>query len=105
MEPMQGAQIILRGRKVLLAPLGPPSVPPILGASSNPAWSKWSGAMSLLKWALIMFIVSLVAAIFGFTGLAAASADVARVLFYIFVVIFVILLVLGLLGARAARGP
>ena len=35
--------------------------------------------MSLLKWALIMLVVSLVAALFGFTGLSAASADVARV--------------------------
>jgi uncharacterized membrane protein YtjA (UPF0391 family) len=61
--------------------------------------------MSLLKWALIMLVVSLVAALFGFTGLAAASADVARILFYIFLVIFLVLLVLGLVGARAARGP
>jgi uncharacterized membrane protein YtjA (UPF0391 family) len=58
--------------------------------------------MSILKWALIMLIVSVVAAIFGFTDLAAASADVARVLFFIFVVIFLVLLVFGL---RAARGP
>src|SRR5215471_17755301 len=56
--------------------------------------------MSLLKWALIMLVVSLVAALFGFTGLAAASADVARILFYIFLVIFLVLLVLGLVGAR-----
>jgi uncharacterized membrane protein YtjA (UPF0391 family) len=62
-------------------------------------------AMSLLKWALIMLVVSLVAALFGFTDLAAASADVARILFYIFLVIFLVLLVLGFAGARAARGP
>ena len=47
--------------------------------------------MSLLKWALIMLVVSLVAALFGFTGLSAASGDVARVLFYIFIVIFFII--------------
>ena len=52
--------------------------------------------MSLLKWALIMLVVSIVAALFGFTGLSAASADVARILFYIFVVIFLILLIAGL---------
>ena len=40
--------------------------------------------MSLLKWALIMLVVSLVAALFGFTGLSAASGDVARVLFVYF---------------------
>jgi len=61
--------------------------------------------MSLLKWASIMLVVSLVAALFGFGGLAEASADVARILFYIFVVIFLVLLVLGLMGARAAKGP
>jgi len=61
--------------------------------------------MSLLKWALIMLIVSLAAALFGFTDLAAASADGARGLFYIFLVIFLVLLVLGLAGARAMRGP
>ena len=53
-------------------------------------------AVTLLKWALIFFVVSIVAGIFGFTGISAASADVARFLFYIFVVIFLILLVLGL---------
>jgi uncharacterized membrane protein YtjA (UPF0391 family) len=62
-----------------------------------------SNTMSLLKWALIMLVVSLVAALFGFTGLAAASADVARILFYIFLVVFLVLLVMGLMGTRAAR--
>jgi uncharacterized membrane protein YtjA (UPF0391 family) len=52
--------------------------------------------MSILKWAVIMLLVSLVAALFGFTDLAAASADVAKVLFYIFLVIFLVLLVLGM---------
>jgi uncharacterized membrane protein YtjA (UPF0391 family) len=52
--------------------------------------------MSILKWAVIMLLVSLVAALFGFSDLAAASADVAKVLFYIFAVIFLVLLVLGM---------
>jgi uncharacterized membrane protein YtjA (UPF0391 family) len=60
--------------------------------------------MSLLKWALIMLVVSVVAAVFGFTDLAVASADVARVLFFIFVVIFLVLLVLGLMAGRAMSG-
>jgi uncharacterized membrane protein YtjA (UPF0391 family) len=53
-------------------------------------------AMTLLKWALIFFLVSIVAGILGFTGISAASADVARFLFYVFVVIFLVLLILGL---------
>lgn len=57
--------------------------------------------MSLLKWALIFFLISIVAAIFGFTGISAATADIARVLFYIFVAIFILLLILGLTIARS----
>jgi uncharacterized membrane protein YtjA (UPF0391 family) len=53
-------------------------------------------AMTILKWALIFFLVSIVAGLLGFTGLSAASADVARFLFYVFVVIFLVLLILGL---------
>jgi uncharacterized membrane protein YtjA (UPF0391 family) len=53
-------------------------------------------AMTILKWALIFFVVSIIAGILGFTGISAASADVARFLFYVFVVIFLVLLILGL---------
>jgi len=56
--------------------------------------------MSLLKWALIFLVISIIAAVFGFGGVAAASADIARVLFYIFVAIFVVLLMLGIVAAR-----
>jgi uncharacterized membrane protein YtjA (UPF0391 family) len=62
---------------------------------------RWSGPMTILKWALIFFLVSIVAGILGFTGISAASADVARFLFYVFVVIFLVLLILGLTIFRA----
>jgi uncharacterized membrane protein YtjA (UPF0391 family) len=58
-------------------------------------------AMTILKWALIFFLVSIVAGLLGFTGISAATADVARFLFYVFVVIFLILLILGLTIFRA----
>lgn len=57
--------------------------------------------MSLLKWALIFFLVSVVAGIFGFTGISAASADLARIFFYIFLAIFIVLLLLGITIFRA----
>ncbi|QSI78641.1 MULTISPECIES: DUF1328 domain-containing protein [Niveibacterium] len=50
----------------------------------------------MLRWALIFFLVSIVAAVFGFTGVAAGTAEIARILFYIFVVIFVVTLLFGL---------
>jgi uncharacterized membrane protein YtjA (UPF0391 family) len=62
-------------------------------------------AMSLLKWAFIMAVVSLLAGVLGFYGLSETAGDVARFLFYIFLVVFVVLLVMGLAGARAIRGP
>jgi uncharacterized membrane protein YtjA (UPF0391 family) len=62
--------------------------------------AKGTQLMSLLKWALIFLVVSIIAAVFGFTGISAASADIARILFYIFVIIFVVLLVLGVVAAR-----
>jgi uncharacterized membrane protein YtjA (UPF0391 family) len=57
--------------------------------------------MTILKWALIFFLISVVAGILGFTGISAASADLSRILFYIFVVIFLVLLILGLTIFRA----
>jgi uncharacterized membrane protein YtjA (UPF0391 family) len=58
------------------------------------AWKE--RAMTLLRWALLFFLISIVAGILGFTGISAATADIARFLFYVFVVIFLVLLILGL---------
>jgi len=50
----------------------------------------------MLKWALIFFIVSIIAGLFGFTGIAAGAATIAKFLFFVAVTLFVIFLVLGL---------
>jgi uncharacterized membrane protein YtjA (UPF0391 family) len=91
---------------VKLAFLGRPMPEPVPSREVRSAISRWtadpavdvlrSGPMTILKWALIFFLVSIVAGILGFTGISAASADVARFLFYVFVVIFLVLLILGL---------
>jgi uncharacterized membrane protein YtjA (UPF0391 family) len=57
--------------------------------------------VSLLKWALIFFLISVAAGVFGFIGISAATADVARVLFDIFLAICIVLLVLGITIFRA----
>jgi uncharacterized membrane protein YtjA (UPF0391 family) len=62
--------------------------------AAAPKFEEW--AMTILRWALFFFLVSIVAGVLGFTGIAAASADIARFLFYVFVVIFLVLLILGL---------
>jgi uncharacterized membrane protein YtjA (UPF0391 family) len=51
---------------------------------------------SLLKWALVFLVVSLIAALFGFGGIAQGAADIARVLFFIFLGVCILLFVLGL---------
>jgi uncharacterized membrane protein YtjA (UPF0391 family) len=50
----------------------------------------------MLSWALLFFIVALLAAVFGFTGIALAAAGVAKILFYLFLVLFLISLIGGL---------
>jgi uncharacterized membrane protein YtjA (UPF0391 family) len=51
----------------------------------------------MLYWALIFFIVAIVAALFGFTDIAAGAATVARFLFFLFVLFFIIALLFGVL--------
>jgi uncharacterized membrane protein YtjA (UPF0391 family) len=54
----------------------------------------------MLKWALIFFIVSVIAGALGFTGISEAAGGIARILFFIFIVIFVIFLILGLVAGE-----
>jgi uncharacterized membrane protein YtjA (UPF0391 family) len=49
----------------------------------------------MIKWAIIFFLISLVAGFFGFSGVAAGSRDIAKILFFIAIVIFLIVLVFG----------
>ena len=55
----------------------------------------------MLRWALIFFVVSIVAAFFGFGGIASAAAGIAKVLFFVFVALFVITLIAGLAAGRS----
>jgi uncharacterized membrane protein YtjA (UPF0391 family) len=57
----------------------------------------------MLYWALVFFIVSLVAGIFGFGGVASASAGISQILFYVFLVFFVVTLIAGLAGGGTRR--
>jgi uncharacterized membrane protein YtjA (UPF0391 family) len=51
----------------------------------------------MLKWALIFFLVSIVAGFLGFTGVASGARTIAKVLFFIALVIFIIVLVFGVM--------
>jgi uncharacterized membrane protein YtjA (UPF0391 family) len=52
---------------------------------------------AMLQYALIFFVIAIIAAVFGFGGIAAGAAAIAKILFYIFIAIFLVTLVLGLL--------
>lgn len=55
----------------------------------------------MLKWALIFFVISVIAGALGFTGISSAAGGLARILFFVALAIFVIFLVLGLTVFKA----
>jgi len=48
----------------------------------------------MLHYALVFFLIAVVAAVFGFGGIAVASAGIAKILFVLFLVLFVVSLVM-----------
>ncbi|MBP7064765.1 DUF1328 domain-containing protein [Ferrovibrio sp.] len=59
----------------------------------------------MLYWAVVFFILALVAGLFGFGGLAATAGGIAQILFFIFLVLFLISLVYSLLTGRRPPMP
>ena len=54
----------------------------------------------MLKLALILFVVSLIAGALGFTGIAGATAGLAKIIFFIALALFLIVPVLAVLGIQ-----
>lgn len=54
----------------------------------------------MLWYAVVFFVVALIAAALGFGGVAGAAAGVAKILFFVFLVLFVASLVFGALRRR-----
>jgi uncharacterized membrane protein YtjA (UPF0391 family) len=48
----------------------------------------------MLHYALVFFVIAIIAAVFGFGGVAVASAGIAKILFFLFVIAFVISLIM-----------
>jgi uncharacterized membrane protein YtjA (UPF0391 family) len=55
----------------------------------------------MLQYAVVFFIIALIAAVFGFGGIAAGAAGIAKILFFVFLIGFIVSLILGLMR----RGP
>lgn len=51
----------------------------------------------MLHYAVVFFIIALVAALFGFGGIAAGAVGIAKLLFFVFVILAVASLLYGLI--------
>ena len=49
----------------------------------------------MLHYAVVFFVIAIIAAVFGFTGIAVGAAEIAKVLFFIFLILFVVSLIVG----------
>lgn len=49
----------------------------------------------MIKWAIILAVIGLIAGALGFTGVAGAAMGIAKFLFWAAIIIAIILLVLG----------
>jgi uncharacterized membrane protein YtjA (UPF0391 family) len=58
------------------------------------------GGFVVLYWALVFFVVALIAGALGFGGIASASVGIAQVLFVIFLILLIVSLVMHFRGAR-----
>ena len=57
----------------------------------------------MLSWAIVFFVIAIIAALFGFGGIAAGAVEIARVLFFLFLIAFIVSLIVHLV--RRPRGP
>jgi uncharacterized membrane protein YtjA (UPF0391 family) len=48
----------------------------------------------MLKWAIIFFIISIIAGALGFSGVARGAASIAKLLFGLFLILAIVFLVL-----------
>ncbi|HMN75595.1 MAG TPA: DUF1328 domain-containing protein [Burkholderiaceae bacterium] len=50
----------------------------------------------MLHYAVVFFVIALIAALFGFGGIAAGAASIAQVLFFVFIVLAIASFLFGL---------
>ncbi|NKF23676.1 DUF1328 domain-containing protein [Solimonas marina] len=49
----------------------------------------------MLYYAIVFFIIALVAAFFGFSGIAAGAVSIGKILFFVFLIMAVVSLLVG----------
>lgn len=76
-----------------------PGIPDAFCSVTDPQQrgSRIQPGANVLEWAVIFFLVSLVAGYFGFGGVASGTRTIAKVLFFLAITIFLVVLVFGVL--------
>jgi uncharacterized membrane protein YtjA (UPF0391 family) len=69
--------------------------------SAEPIPAEHRETQRMLRWALIFFIVAIIAAVLGFGGLAGDLSYIAKILFMVFIVIFLISLIYALATGKS----
>ncbi len=54
----------------------------------------------MLYWAVIFFIVAIIAAVFGFGNIAEGATDIAKILFVVFLILFVVSLIFNVVRGK-----
>lgn len=54
----------------------------------------------MLHYAVVFFVVALIAAIFGFGGIAAGAVEIGKILFFLFIILAVVAFVVNALRGR-----
>lgn len=71
-----------------------PCAPDRSGARCSGTHEVWRGPM--LHYAVVFFIIALIAAVFGFGGIAAGAVGIAKVLFFVFLILAAVSLIANL---------
>jgi len=54
----------------------------------------------MLHYAVVSFVVAVLAAMYGFSGIPVVAAEIARMLFFMFMAVFLVTLVIGVVMRR-----
>lgn len=71
------------------------------GALQRHRSRKPQDASTMLKWALIAFVISLIAGALGFTGISEAAARIAKFLFVLFLILAIAVVIIALAVGQA----
>ena len=63
--------------------------------------SKSARALRPGHWAVVFFVIAVIAAVVGFGGIAVEAAGIAKILFFFFLILFIVSLLVG----RSWRRP